>query len=343
MPSGPMSKGPRHNSFGHRGKVTPNILWRREEKGSGKFQSRDRLSVDVAEIANCIRGHVRLLEPMSEHTSLGIGGPADFFFRPADVQDIRPIMQWIRENKLAFKVVGNGTNILVSDRGVRGAVLELSSACRDIRFEGARLVAPAGTKLGAALERAAQAGLSGLEATVGIPGTVGGSIVTNAGTDTGSMGDLIEQIIVMDERGEVFPIAREHLEYSYRYSSLMGSSLVVLEARLRLEPDEPREIRAKIERLRLKRAQRQPLRARSAGSVFKNPEFIAAGKLLDRAGAKGMRIGDAQVSYKHANFIVNRGQATANDLRNLMEQLQALVLRTYGIWLEPEIEFVGDW
>jgi UDP-N-acetylmuramate dehydrogenase len=338
-----MSADPAQDTIGARGSVAPDTLRPGNQKNSLDLPRLDGLTVDVAEIASCIRGEMRLSEPMSKHTSLGIGGSADFFFRPMDLQDIRLIMQWIRENKLGFKVVGNGTNLLVSDKGLRGAVIQLTCACCEMKFDGAHLILGAGTKLGVALERAAQAGLSGLEATVGIPGTVGGAIVTNAGTDTGSMGDLVEEIIVMDQRGEILPISREHLRYSYRYSNLVGLPLLVLEARLRLDPGEPREIRAKIERLRMKRAQRQPLRARSAGSVFKNPPFIAAGKLLDRAGAKGMRVGDAQVSYKHANFIVNRGQATASDLRRLTEDLQALVLQTYGIWLEPEIEFVSDW
>lgn len=301
------------------------------------------LRLDLEEVRVALKGDVLLDESLSRHTSFGIGGAADFLFRPKTEEDIRWIVTWSRTNQVPVKVLGNGTNVVVADNGVRGGVVKLTPAFGEVSVKGDILVAGAGAKLARVIEKAADAGLSGLEATVGVPGTLGGAIVTNAGTDVGSIGDLVQEISVMDDRGHVFSLHHDDLQYAYRYSNLMGSGLIVLNVRLGLTPAHPVDIRAKMERLRVKRATRQPLRARSAGSVFKNPPTIAAGKLLDRAGAKGMRCGDAQVSYKHANFIINRGTATAADLRALTERLQELCLRVHGIWLEPEIEFIGEW
>jgi len=315
-----------------------------QQQTSQQMASRDEwLRLDLDEVRAALKGDVLVDEPLSKHTSFGIGGPADFFFRPKTEEDIRWIVTWARTSKVPVKALGNGTNLLVSDKGVRGGVIRLTPAFGDVSVKGDILIAGAGAKLARVIEKAADAGLSGLEATVGVPGTIGGAIVTNAGTDVGSVGDLVQEISVMDDRGHVFTLHHDDLQYAYRYSNLMGSGLIVLTVRLALTPAHPVDIRAKMERLRVKRATRQPLRARSAGSVFKNPPTIAAGKLLDRAGAKGMRCGDAQVSYKHANFIINKGKATASDLRALVERLQELCLRVHGIWLEPEIEFVGDW
>jgi len=299
--------------------------------------------LSLQEIAAAVEGDVRADEPMSRHTSFGIGGPADCFFRPAGEKDLRWIITWARAAGKPVQVIGNGTNLLVSDNGVHGVVIQLGPGFRQVTAAGDVLIAGAGTKLAALIQSAEQAGLSGLEALVGVPGTLGGAIVTNAGTDVGSISDVVQAVSVMEETGHIFTMHHDDLQYAYRHSSLMNSGLVVLQVRLVLQPADRTQIRAKIERLRIKRATRQPLRARSAGSVFKNPATIAAGKVLDRAGAKGMRCGDAQVSYKHANFIVNRGQATAAQVRTLVEQLEDLVWRLHGIRLEPEIEFVGEW
>lgn len=300
-------------------------------------------ALTVEELAAALEGTVKVNEPMSNYTSFGIGGPADFFLRPKNEKDLRWIVTWARAAVKPIRVVGNGTNLLVSDKGIRGAVIQLGSGFQQIATEGNILVADGGAKLAALIQHAEQSGLSGLEALVGVPGTVGGSIVTNAGTDVGSIGDIVQEVQLMDETGHILTMHHDDLEYAYRHSSLMDSGLIVLRVHLALQPADRAQIRAKMERLRVKRATRQPLRARSAGSVFKNPPTIAAGKLLDRAGAKGMRCGDAQVSYKHANFIINRGEATANDVRTLVEQLQHLGWRLHGVRLEPEIEFVGEW
>ncbi|UCH34777.1 MAG: UDP-N-acetylmuramate dehydrogenase [Armatimonadota bacterium] len=297
----------------------------------------------LKDLQSALRGEVRLDEPMSRHTTFRIGGRADIFIQPKDEEDLRLAAAWLRQAGVALRIIGNGSNLLVADAGFRAAVIKLSPAFKDIHFNGEGVIAGAGAALATVVNRCARAGWSGLESTVGIPGTIGGAIVTNAGTDTGSIGDLVQDAVVMDEGGNVFNIRCAELNYGYRCSSLTLSRHVVLRARLRLTKADSVEVRAKMHRLHLKRSSRQPLGCRSAGSVFKNPPEIAAGKLVDRAGCKGLRVGDAEVSTTHANFIINRGRATAADVRNLMCEVQERVLRVHGIWLEPEIELIGEW
>jgi UDP-N-acetylmuramate dehydrogenase len=297
----------------------------------------------AAELGRLLPGRLLVGEPMSAHTTLRVGGKADLFLLPADLEELKSAVRWCGERGLPVKVLGNGSNLLVSDRGVRGAVIKLTPRFSEVEFNSEGVVAGAGVKLARLLARAAEAGWSGLESLVGVPGTLGGALATNAGTDIGSIGDLLLEAEVMDERGEITLRRAEDFGYRYRYSSLLGSRLMVLSARLRLERAPVGEIAAKMERLRVKRASRQPLRSRSAGSVFKNPAGIAAGKVLDRAGAKGRRVGGAEVSRKHANFILNRGKAKAAEVRELMEQLRALARRVYDLELEPEVELLGEW
>jgi UDP-N-acetylmuramate dehydrogenase len=298
---------------------------------------------DLKDLQSALRGEVRLNEPMSRHTTFRIGGCADLFIQPKDEEDLRLAAAWLRQAAVPLRIIGNGSNLLVADAGIRAAVIKLAPAFKDIHFNGEGVIAGAGAPLATVVNRCAREGWSGVESTVGIPGTIGGAIVTNAGTDTGSIGDLVQDALVMDEGGNVFTIRCAELNYGYRCSSLTLSRHVVLRARLRLTKADSVEVRAKMHRLRLKRSSRQPLGCRSAGSVFKNPPEIAAGKLVDRAGCKGVRVGDAEVSSKHANFIINRGRASAADVRDLMCEVQERVLRVHGIWLEPEIELIGEW
>ncbi len=287
-----------------------------------------------------IRGSVKLWEPMSKHTTFHIGGPADIFVQPRDADDLAAVLDFAARKGLPAKVIGNGSNLLVSDDGVRGLVVKLAPAFREVEWHPRGVEAGAGVTLQRLVKESAAAGLSGLESTVGIPGTLGGALATNAGTDTGSIGDLVDRAVVLDARGEVCEWCCDHFAYRYRHSNLRGTGAIVLSARLHLRPAPPEEIRAKIKRLRAKRAARQPLRAWSAGSVFKNPRGVAAGKVLDRAGAKGLRVGDAQVSRSHANFFINRGRATAAQMMELIERTHGLALRRYGIDLELEIEIL---
>lgn len=297
----------------------------------------------VVELRRALPHRVRLGAPMSRCTTFHIGGRADVLALPRNEDELRIALDWADRHSLPRKVLGNGSNILVSDRGVRGLLVKLTPNFSTVEFNSHGLIVGAGAKLGRVLQEAMARGWSGLESLVGIPGTLGGALATNAGTDIGSIGDLVQDALVMDACGTLRSLQLHELAYRYRYSSLPSSGLIVLGARLSLTAADPADIKAKMDRLKVKRSSRQPLTHRSAGSVFKNPEAIAAGKLLDRAGAKGMCVGDAEVSHKHANFIINRGQAKACDVRALIEQLQTLVLRTYGIELEPEVEFVGEW
>jgi UDP-N-acetylmuramate dehydrogenase len=295
-----------------------------------------------AELRTVVRGRVRLEEPMARHTTFRIGGPADLFVQPVDIEDLAKTIQFARAKGLALKVIGNGSNLLVRDAGIRGIVVRLAPGFSEIQWLKEGVSAGAGARLAKLVKESAEAGLSGLESTVGIPGTLGGALATNAGTDTGSIGDLVVRATVLDEQGELREWTAEQLAYRYRYSNLCARKATVVSAWLRLTPAPKEDILAKINRLREKRAGRQPLRAWSAGSVFKNPRAVAAGKVLDRAGAKGKRVGDAQVSLKHANFLLNRGQATAADMRELVAWAHALALRKYGIDLELEIEMAGE-
>ncbi len=295
-----------------------------------------------ADLRRIVRGRIRLHEPMSRHTTFRLGGPADVFIQPTDTEDLAHILRFGREKDISVKVIGNGSNLLVNDSGIRGIVVRLAPGFSEVRWleDGAEV--GAGSRLAKLVRDATDVGLSGLESTVGIPGTLGGAIATNAGTDTGSIGDLVISATVLDADGEIHEWENSQFAYRYRHSTLKASGATVIAARLRLQPAPKEEIAAKVSRLREKRAGRQPLRARSAGSVFKNLRSVAAGKVLDRAGAKGTQFGDAQVSPRHANFLINRGAASAAQMRQLVEWTHALALRKYGIDLELEIEMVGS-
>lgn len=297
----------------------------------------------AAELARRIPGaSVRAYEPMASHTTFRIGGPADIYVQPLNLEQLAEVTRFAREHGLPVMVIGNGSNLLVGDRGVRGIVVRLAPSFSDIEWLDDGLVAGGGARLAKLVRDSAEAGLSGLESTVGIPGTLGGALAMNAGTDTGCIGDLVASATMLEESGEVREWDETQLAYKYRHSGIRAAKVAVLSARLRLRPAPVEEIRAKIERLRQKRASRQPLTAWSAGSAFKNPRGAAAGKVLHRAGAKGMRMGDAQVSTKHANFLINRGRATAAEMRELIERAHALASRRYGIDLELEIEMIGE-
>ncbi len=296
----------------------------------------------AADLRACLRGQIRPQESMRRHTTFHIGGPADIFVVPQSLEDLVCVVRFAREKGLPLKLVGNGSNLLVGDGGIRGLVVRLTPNFSDITWHEDGVVVGAGRRLQSLLKEAAKVGLSGLESLVSIPGTVGGALVMNAGTDVGTIGDLVVGATVVTEHAEVRRVDAEELGYRYRHSSLRTKKWVVVETELRLTPAPSEDIQAKMDRLRLKREGRQPLSAWSAGSAFKNPRGVAAGKLLERAGAKGTRVGDAQISLKHANFILNRRHALATDVRALMEWAHALALRYYAIDLEPEIEQVGE-
>jgi UDP-N-acetylmuramate dehydrogenase len=305
-------------------------------------QSERQVELLVNELRARLRGQIRPQEPMRRHTTFHIGGPADVLIGPADLQDLVAVLHLAKRLGLPVKTIGNGSNLLVGDRGIRGLVVRLAPRFAEAEWKESSVEVGAGARLARLLKESAEVGLSGLESLVGIPGTVGGALAMNAGTDVGAIGDLVVGATVVDEFGTVRRLNAADLTYRYRHSALRGNGTIVVSAELRLTPAPPEEIHAKIERLYAKRAGRQPLSAWSAGSAFKNPRGVAAGKVLERAGAKGMRVGDAVVSHKHANFMINRGRATAAQMRDLIARAHDLALRRYAIDLEPEIEAVGE-
>lgn len=312
---------------------------------NSKGYTLDRPSMNelARELAAEARGDVRRDELMARHTTFRVGGPADLFLSPADEEDLAAMLRLLHRAEAPVLLLGNGSNLLVSDRGIRGAVVRLTPNFGRIAREGNTVIAGAGAKLAQVVRFAAEEELSGLESTLGIPGTVGGALVMNAGTDVGSISDLVERAAFLTGAGERVEKTIEQLCYRYRHSALQDGGLIVLEARLKLAPGEREAIRAKMARLGEKRTSRQPTCCRTAGSTFKNPPDIAAGKLLDRSGCKGMRVGGAEVSAVHANFIVVRDGATAADIRTLASRMQRQVRDEFDRDLEMEIEMVGEW
>ncbi|MHB9131274.1 MAG: UDP-N-acetylmuramate dehydrogenase [Armatimonadota bacterium] len=295
------------------------------------------------EISASTRGNVRRNEPMSRHTTFCVGGPADLYLEPQAEEDLVLMLRLLYQAGIPVRIIGNGSNILVSDHGVRGAIIRLTPNFAQISREDNTIIAGAGAKLARVVFFAAEEELSGLESTMGIPGTIGGGLVMNAGTDIGSISDLVEVATFLTASGERIEKTGDQLSYGYRHSALQGGNLIVLSARLKLTPGEKDAIRAKMARLEEKRTSRQPTRCRTAGSTFKNLPDIAAGKLIDRAGCKGHQIGGAEVSTKHANFIIAHPEATASDIRNLANWMHRRVREVHDRELEMEVEIIGDW
>ena len=281
-------------------------------------------------------------EPLARHTYMRLGGPAEFFATPANLDELTRLGAWARAAGLRVRVLGGGSNVLVDDAGVRGLVLSLRRACADVRFEGAAVVAGGGVMLPALARAAAERDLGGLEFAIGIPGSVGGALQSNAGIGDGrEIGALVEAVTVLDD-GALRVLARGDLEFGYRTSSLRGSGLTVIEATLRLGPRPRAEIEVEMRRLLDARAASQPTAERNAGSIFRNPPGDHAGRLIEAAGCKGLAVGGARVSTLHANFIVHDGAASALDVANLMAEVQRRVREHFHIDLRPEVEWWGD-
>ncbi len=283
------------------------------------------------------------------HTSFGIGGPADFLAYPADRDDLVSLLKDIKKRGMPYFILGSGTNLLVKDGGFRGVAISLQRMTavkieREYRSIGgtfAVVFAEAGASLAKLLSMSAEAGLTGLEFAAGIPGTVGGGVCMNAGTAAGEIGDVVDSVTLLSSDGELITRGREEIGFGYRTSSIPDGHLV-LDVRIILRRDDKNKIKARVRGLMGARKDRQPLGLPNAGSIFKNPREESAGKLIDRAGLRGRSVGDAQVSEKHANFIVNRGNATAADVVSLMEIIKQTVLDVHGVRLEPEIKIVGE-
>lgn len=274
---------------------------------------------------------------MSRHTSFRIGGKAEVLFLPADESDLLTSLYILKDDDKPYYLLGNGTNILVSDKGLKGIVLKIGRQLTGLVPQEGRVMA--GTPLPRLLNTLSHMGLSGLENLAGIPGTVGGAIKMNAGTPIFSIGEALKAVRVSKE-GKVFWLSREEITFSYRETSL--GDAVILEAIFQLTPDSPHRIQERLKNVLLKRKITQPIKAFSAGCIFKNPPSISAGELLEKVGAKGMRQGGAYVSRKHANFIINRGDATAEDVFLLIQRCKELVKKKLNIELQLEIQLWGE-
>lgn len=280
-------------------------------------------------------------EPMEKHTTFRVGGPADYYILPKREQ-LGEVIRTCRDYEVPFLLVGNGSNLLVSDKGIKGAVIEIGREIGQIRVEGERVIAQAGALLSKTAHAALEAGLTGMEFAAGIPGCVGGAVVMNAGAYGGEMRDIIESVTVLTPQGTEKKLTLDELELSYRHSSIIQNHYIVLEAELLLKKGDTDKIRGKMEELKEKRVKKQPLEYPSAGSTFKRPEGYFAGKLIMDAGLRGFQIGGAAVSEKHCGFVINKEAATASDIYRLIQEVQKEVQKQFGVWLEPEVKMVGD-
>lgn len=286
-------------------------------------------------------GQVQTDEPLKKHTTFRIGGPAKYFCLPKTPQQLSEIIAACRTFGEDYYILGNGSNILVSDKGYNGVVIQLFQNWNEIRTEGQTLYARSGALLVKAAHIAAREGLTGLEFASGIPGTLGGALVMNAGAYGGEMKDVVKKALVLKEDGEQIWLSGDELALGYRTSSIARNHYIVLEAVLELKQGDKKAIESRMQELKETRTGKQPLEYASAGSTFKRPEGYFAGKLIMDAGLRGYRVGDAQVSEKHCGFVINRGEATARNVRELVAHVQQEVRRQFGVDLELEVKLLG--
>lgn len=293
------------------------------------------------ELKKIVKGVVLFGEPMKKHTSFCIGGPAVIFIIPADKNDLNNILNFANSNNIQINIIGNGTNLLVSDDGVAGITIKISSCFDDVIVSGQKIVVGAGYSLSELSKLVANYGLSGLEFAVGIPGTVGGAVVMNAGAHGGAMADVVTKVLTMNFEGKTNELSKDNLVFGYRKSKLQNDDAIVLEVEMELKKGDTAEIKKRMVKYLEWRKKNQPINIPNAGSIFKNPKNDYAGRLIDIAGCKGIRIGDAQVSELKANFIVNRGNASAKDVLTLIERVSNIVKLKCGIKLESEVKIIG--
>ena len=299
-------------------------------------------SAHIDRLRRSFSGEIKADEPMKLHTSFQIGGCADLLVVPEDVADLKAVIVFAKNEALPIIFIGNGTNLLVSDDGIRGIVVKLSNTLDHISFDNNHVTVGVGASLPAFIRKCATLGLSGLQYAAGIPGTVGGAIAMNAGAYGVSVGELVEEVKALSLSGEEVTLRGEEIGFSERTSRLLDGDLVAYEVVFVLEEGDPKDIEAQISEYMKVRREKQPLHLPSAGCAFKNPTGGGAGRYIDQAGLKGMRVGDAEVSPIHANFIVNTGNAKACDVIELMNIVSEKVKDEYGVELSPEVRIVGD-
>jgi len=291
------------------------------------------------DIIKPIHPNVLQEEPLSRHTSFRVGGPAELLVKTENSKEFVFLVETCKKHNIPFVVLGDGSNTLVSDNGLRGVVI-CTNRMNDIQIlDNNRISAQAGAKLSKVAEVACNTGLAGFEFASGIPGTVGGAIYMNAGAYDGTVGEFCESVTLLGE--DVFTKAGSEMEFGYRKSYAQNTGLIILDATFALSPGNPEDIRNKMKELNNRRRQTQPLEYPSAGSTFKRPEGYFAGKLIQDSGLKGFSIGGAQISEKHAGFVINTGGATATDIYNLIKEVQKRVYENFGVHLETEVKLLG--
>lgn len=296
----------------------------------------------LTELENIMAGSgIFMEEPMKKHTTFRVGGPADVLVQP-DETALAAVLALCRQYHVSYSFIGNGSNLLVGDKGIRGVVIEMTEPMGNIEVHGTRITAQAGAMLSKIANTAASNGLGGMEFAAGIPGSVGGAVVMNAGAYGGEMKDIIERVYVLDENGAQLELDRDALDLGYRHSCIPEKKYIVTKVVLELVPRDEAEIRSKMKELNEKRAEKQPLQYPSAGSTFKRPEGYFAGKLIMDAGLRGYQVGGAQVSEKHCGFVINKGDATAADICQLMRDVSDKVQAQFGVVLEPEVKMIGE-
>ena len=281
-------------------------------------------------------------EPMSRHTTFRTGGPADIYIEPSGVEELKQVLDICREENVAYTIIGNGSNLLVGDGGYRGVLISFGKPFAQVTIEGAQVRTGAGALLSAVAKQVLNASLTGFEFAAGIPGTIGGAVVMNAGAYGGELCQVLREATVLTPEGEVKTLPAEELELGYRTSCVQKNGYIVLEAVLQLQPGNADDIRAVMDDLASKRREKQPLEYPSAGSTFKRPEGHFAGRLIQDAGLRGFRVGGAQVSEKHCGFVINRDHATSADILALCRQVQEKVKAQSGVELELEVKLLGE-
>ena len=297
-------------------------------------------------VIGALKGFVRsenvyIKEPMAAHTTFRVGGPADCLVELENTEQIQKIRRYLHLVEIPYVILGNGSNVLVSDDGYQGIVLRIGNRMNHISVEGSRITVQAGAPLSQVARTAMEHGLTGMEFASGIPGTVGGGVVMNAGAYGGEMSQVVSKVTVINVDGEILELENETMEFGYRTSTIRNQPFVVTEVTFELQTGDKEAIREKMEELAVKRREKQPLEYPSAGSTFKRPEGHFAGELIQNAGLRGLQIGGARVSDKHCGFVVNVGYATAADVKDLICEIQMRVKERFQVDLEPEVVFLG--
>ncbi|MCI0706511.1 MAG: UDP-N-acetylmuramate dehydrogenase [Ignavibacteriae bacterium] len=294
--------------------------------------------ISLDDIKRVFRGHIALNEPLAKYTSMRVGGPADYYLEPADKEDVIAIVKYFRSSGFPFLMLGRGSNLLISDEGFRGAVINLEEGLANVSLNGDLVIAEAGAKMTKFVDFCVQHEFAGVEMLAGIPGTMGGAVVMNAGAHGGEVSNYLVDVEVL--RGsELQRVSKEHAGFSYRRSKFEGD--VVLSASFKLPKGDKNELMKKRSEYLHQRNMAQPTNMPNSGSMFKNPQGNYAAKLIEQAGLKGKRVGDAQISEKHANFIINHGNAKASDVMTLIDLAQRTVYQNTGLQLELEVKLVG--